>query len=577
MGSSIFDGDTDYKVYVSLNLITTVLGSFASLFTILLIYRMGVKTGHVKLVLTMSIFQLMYDVTFFFSNVDCGYYISVVANIFQVLGGIAGSLVSNWIAFIALYIILYRRKFDIFGHYLKILASCMVPGLVDVVIFLVATCPEDAQNDELLDVSILDYYYYLRIGSICLNFIFVFVACYKVDLMSSKTSNKSEQEIAIRTLARRLILYPIVQAIGRSGYAWYEFEYGVDIDTDDPTDQQFASLIFLTIITPFVSIGYLIIFLVMQPNAYKEFKKMVFCRDYESPTNKTLSKNDADNPNPLRPKDDDTLSYYTDGYDVNSNNKRPSRLTEEVRKGGDGDVEMSMTEIRPTEMRPSTMPRLTNNLKEIKKFGDEELLDFIVESEKREGPKASNWPFARSSTGPKEVHPGKNSSLFRSSLTGAGSFVVSMFTTTTKSESNSESTTGTNTTKKRGSTLDVLNALHEKDNEDDEEIEMKSNSKSRDEEDQQTDRRKTNSSNTHSSEVVSGRTTKALISDDRSGHSESSHLSKSLKERITTEGDSYKFDIGRESDFLSDARESVEEYYIHQQKLSDSMRDSKYK
>jgi hypothetical protein len=217
MGSNVFGGGTENELYVSLNLITTVIGSCASLFTILLIHRMKALTGHVLLVLTMSYFQLFYDLTFFFSNVDVGYYVTVIANFFQLLCGIGGSLVSNWIAFIALYIILYRKKFNIFENYLYIMLSCLLPGVVDVILFLMATVPESSQDDELLNISILDIYYYIRLVSIALNFVFVFIAIYKIDLMSSKNSNRSEQEIAIRTLARRLIFYPVVQAIGRSG------------------------------------------------------------------------------------------------------------------------------------------------------------------------------------------------------------------------------------------------------------------------------------------------------------------------------------------------------------------------
>jgi hypothetical protein len=79
----LFEGTEEHQVYVILNLITSIVGSAASLFTILLIHRMKVNTGHVLLVLTMSYFQLLYDLTFFFSNVVVTYYTNVFANFVQ--------------------------------------------------------------------------------------------------------------------------------------------------------------------------------------------------------------------------------------------------------------------------------------------------------------------------------------------------------------------------------------------------------------------------------------------------------------------------------------------------------------
>lgn len=373
----LFEGTEEHQVYVILNLITSIIGSAASLFTILLIHRMKVNTGHVLLVLTMSYFQLLYDLTFFFSNVVVTYYTNVFANFVQLAAGIAGSLVSNWIAFIALYIILYRRKFNIFNYYYYILASCLLPGIIDTVIYGIGAIPESRQIDDLIDLSILDIYYYVRLVSIILNFIFVFIAFYKINLMSSTTLNKSPQEIAIRTLARRLIFYPIVQAIGRSGYAWYEFAYGYYIDMDDPNPEQYASLIFLTIVTPFVSIGYLIIFLAMQPRAYEEFWQMVYCSHYQPPTKESLdtqtNTQSSGRTRETHPDSNrltsDTLNYYTDGG-------RDSEANQ-------SEIELSMAEV--TRTSSATLKDLAQSgHTKFSKFEDEELLNFIVDSGKEE-------------------------------------------------------------------------------------------------------------------------------------------------------------------------------------------------
>lgn len=397
MGSDdTFGGSSEHQVFVSLNLVTTVLGSAASLFTILLIHRMKVSTGHVLLVLTMSYLQFLYDITFFFSNVVITYYINVFANFFQLTAGVGGSLVSNWIAFIALYIILYRRKFNIFENYYYILATCLIPGIVPTIIYGIGSIPDDAQNDELIGLAILDIYYYIRLISIALNFFFVFLAFYKINLMSSTTLNKSPQEIAIRTLARRLIFYPIVQAIGRSGYAWYEFEYGLEIDTDDPDTQQYVCLIFLTIVTPLVSIGYLVIFLAMQPRAYEEFLKMLSCTSYQSPTMASLDNRSggtatASGSGRLRESrqesnrlTQDTFSYYTDGGRESEAGVSEVEIPTVSSKV---EADVSMAEFPRPSGATSNIREANNNSSTHTKFShfeDEELISFIVDNEKVE-------------------------------------------------------------------------------------------------------------------------------------------------------------------------------------------------
>lgn len=66
-----------------------------------------------------------------------------------------------------------------------------------------------------------------------------------------------------------------MQAIGRSGYAFYLAKYGGDFDPDTGSDEQYAALLFMVIITACVSVGYLIILLLLQPSAYSEFRAML--------------------------------------------------------------------------------------------------------------------------------------------------------------------------------------------------------------------------------------------------------------------------------------------------------------
>jgi hypothetical protein len=220
--TSFFGDDSRTQAYVALNLVMSLLGTFASVINIFIIHRMKVSTGHILLILYMEYAQTLYDVTFFFSNVDVGYYAVSVANIFQIIFGICSSLLSNWMAYIILHIVIYRQKFDVFKNFKFILLSSFLPGFINAIVYAVAVIPKENESDDLVTISILYLYYYIRFASIIFNFVIVSIILYKIDLMSSKTVHKSDQEIAIRTVARRMILYPIVQAISRSGYSWYE-------------------------------------------------------------------------------------------------------------------------------------------------------------------------------------------------------------------------------------------------------------------------------------------------------------------------------------------------------------------
>lgn len=267
------------RVYLGLNIAMSVIAALSSSITIWLIHLMKAENGgHLRLVLTMSCYQILYDITFFFSNVNCGHYISATANFFQLLCGIGGSLVSNCIAYVAWYVISFRQKPNVVGHFNLVFLSTFIPGLVDASLYFFSVVPQETTNKDLEDVSILYFYYYLRLASIGVNFVLCTITIYKISLMSSKRVEKSIQERAIENVTRRMIYYPLLQALGRSGYAWYEASYGSNIDPNRASRSQYACLIFLTIVTPLVSVGYLVIFLVMQPSALQILKSKLSCQ-----------------------------------------------------------------------------------------------------------------------------------------------------------------------------------------------------------------------------------------------------------------------------------------------------------
>ena len=235
--------------------------------------------GYIKLILAMSWYQLVYDITHFNDVIDVEnviYPILYIAQVGQQIGGIGSSIMSNWIAFILFYVVVFEKTFDIVNNYMYIILSTFFIWVPVVVVYSIGAVPEGS-NPRLVDFANLTYYY-ARLISIALNFIMIGCILYKNYKVRSKSKIKTQAEIAINTLCRRVMYYPILQTISRSGYAWYEFQYGFNFSSSqaehDP--ERYGLLIYSAIITPTVSIGYLIIFLYIEPHAYKIFKK-IFC------------------------------------------------------------------------------------------------------------------------------------------------------------------------------------------------------------------------------------------------------------------------------------------------------------
>jgi hypothetical protein len=268
-----FEGSEHNIIYSVVTLMTSLIGVTASILMILLLYRMRSSSGytsHVLLIFMMSTFQLVYDLSFFFRMVNCGYYVFVVANCIQIISSTTVSLLSNWISIIALMIVVFKNKFDANHYFFCILFSSSIPGLFIGLLYLGLSVPRDNANNRGRSASEL-FFYYIRLLLIFINFLFCGIIIYQVGRWSSKTKKQSHQEIAIRVLSRRMVFYPIIQALGRLCFACFEQIYGFDTNGNTKDNEEYAWLLCVAIITPFVSVGYLTIFLVMQPEAKRQF------------------------------------------------------------------------------------------------------------------------------------------------------------------------------------------------------------------------------------------------------------------------------------------------------------------
>lgn len=273
---TVFGGSERNIAFCSLALIASLSSSTASVIMIHIIRKLH-WSGHLSLIYTMTWFQLLYDVSFFTGIVNTNNAaLQILSNLAQVFGGISSSIMSNFVAFVALYVIAKVATLNILKYYYIIVAISVLPAFVVSVIYLTGEAQYN-KHPKLAEFSILDLYYYIRLSSILLNFIFSFCTFYCIHRINSHKKTKSNAEKAIGTLAMRLFYYPVVQAISRSGCAWYEYSYGVEwhghgggfsLNPSTVSSPQFTSQCLMVISTPMASIGYLAIFLVMQPDAY---------------------------------------------------------------------------------------------------------------------------------------------------------------------------------------------------------------------------------------------------------------------------------------------------------------------
>ena len=277
----------------------------------------------------MSWYQLVYDITLFTVIVDVGNYpIVYISTVVEIIGGIGASFMSNWIAFVLFYVVVYKKSFDVMKSYMYIILSTVIIWIPIVVVYSIGALPEGS-NSHLVTFVHLTLYYYARLVSIALNFIMIGCILYKNYRVRSKNTTKTPAEIAINTLCRRVMYYPILQTISRSGYAWYEFQYGFDfrVTEAEHDPERYGLLIYSAIIAPTVSISYLILFLYIEPNAYTIFKK-VFCGidttekkeedhdddDYKSTTSRMDESNRASNQSEI-----DILERRLQRSNVNNN------------------------------------------------------------------------------------------------------------------------------------------------------------------------------------------------------------------------------------------------------------------
>ena len=188
----------------------------------------------------------------------------------QFFGGISSSIFTNILSFVVLYVVFKMSSFDIMGNLNLFKALALVPATL----FLILRCVYI--DNESAEQYVFDFYYYCRFASILFNFIAFIIISRRTYWYKTKNAgvDKSTIELAINVLATRMIYYPLLQAVSILPAAVYESV--VSIHRQNPTSSGAVALdVIFAILTPSTGIGYLVIFLVMQPNAYKHFRSLI--------------------------------------------------------------------------------------------------------------------------------------------------------------------------------------------------------------------------------------------------------------------------------------------------------------
>ncbi len=281
---SPFNPDNPQKRVVSIvTCFFSFFGLVASLLVLVLIKRLKVWNPQISLIWWMSVCQCTYDISFTIyllqESDSKTHWLYYTASFFQLFGGVSVTLFTNVITAVLLYVIMTRRNIDLFRYFHWVLLFTLGPAIAVGAAYL-ANKTDYVYLDNVLSPT----YYWLRIGSIVLNFIFYVVTQRIVNNMSgirnidSKRSGEKKFSTvdAIAALTNRSKYYWIMQAISRSGAAVYEGIYGYGGYVGYTGTSQYVGALFFSVLTPSASIGYLVIFLYMQPRALASFKELLF-------------------------------------------------------------------------------------------------------------------------------------------------------------------------------------------------------------------------------------------------------------------------------------------------------------
>lgn len=183
------------------------------------------------------------------------------------MGGISSSLWSNVILFIIFQIIWTLHSVNISKNYLFYFLIVIIPSSVISILEGIFVRHDGS-------TAVFLTYFIIRTISVIANIILMILIFYQLSKLNSlsNTSENSQKFHSINPiylLSMRLIYYCLIQTISRIGASWYQLQYGYGHNYHHETASTIQTVAYLLeyILTPSAGIGYLIVFLMIQPEA----------------------------------------------------------------------------------------------------------------------------------------------------------------------------------------------------------------------------------------------------------------------------------------------------------------------
>ena len=260
-------------VVTDLAISASILSGVASALVMFLIKKKGDWNTHVTLIWWMTAFQFCYDATFVPSAMHGGDRTTYLFGQFcQNTFGLLSSFITNVIAGILYYVIVMRKAFDLDAYWVQVAVLTYAPVLLIQIATIWAIISGPEKN--LREVNVI--YYWLRVVSIVINFAFCSMAYYAHVGRMTDSNFRTYTDGLLRTIIKRTLWYPIVQAITRLPACYYEFKHGWQPYSGNGSDEMYTEAILWVLFTPSAGVGYLAIYLISAPGSKQNMHKLFF-------------------------------------------------------------------------------------------------------------------------------------------------------------------------------------------------------------------------------------------------------------------------------------------------------------
>jgi hypothetical protein len=216
------------------------------------------------------------------------------------------------LAFVVVKVVVTFEGFNIRKNFYKLSAVVLVPSIL-MGALNIAFYQDGGTGGQQDRMGMI--YTYSRTLSIILNFAAYGVIALRARKITNLSGEESPQQLMINELSRRMIYYPLMQTVSRIGASIYEPMYGYGPYLGNTSQQEFSLACLYATTAPAAGIGYLIIFLLMQPYAYEQFVAILTtCRPIAAPESSLASSS----------RDNRKYSADTESDGAGSSHKSPS-------------------------------------------------------------------------------------------------------------------------------------------------------------------------------------------------------------------------------------------------------------